>query len=756
MLVKNLRSLFFEHCCEKKTMSKPEGRVRLRCAIMNLLWHILMLNLITNVHSLVHRLHFSNYRLRSNVAKFLSLTHVLSNNCSNVGKFYDAHIQSSMNSTIASSYNISMYDCTQVLDGLSASKDLCARSDSDLYCAIQHWIYRNTNDINELTNNGSSILLTNTPNYSKDMIHLTFVYNITTPSYLNSSINSNIPAIILLNYRDYLTPVANKASYKNYQETMTQLTFYFPSSEYSWGTLWYELSTDCDLFFELNIVPSTMKSYLAALLTSSDGKQVFLYFDTNILGYICLDSATYDESMNPLKLTLYYKYNDFYTYNYSSNNISTTAYIDKTVAYSNSISFSVQYGYDYSTSYRDSEFYFCESKDIIGLKFQDYKTIQLTMISKADYFTANNDLYDVSIINISDSQTLLCFVISTVLESIVLIIALAKILNLTNITDKIIFNICLTWLTFFNYFIISSYALYLRQIYRGNCNDDRDQIGQILDKNYQFMCVLCIILVNQLFELRIILFNHSHKHSHSNENEKKCNIDHHCMSGRCLENCYIELKIGEKWAKLNVDKISLDCFGCMVFGGYGVKLIKFIDEYNRCESQQYIADWVCQAQKADIFATGFVTCLAFLTFIWIHWLFMNIRMRYEVTNNSNHSKIQLLILFVIFCLCFLFGAVLFYGTKVNQVLDHTVYEIAYYTCVVISWISFTTLTIKSILVFIGCMPRSIYMLIALFVIVSSVYLDYLVKNAYDAPYAPFTIILTPIAMIAFVWSLRYD
>ena len=642
-----------------------------------------------------------------------------------------------MNMTMESDYNISIYPCIQLLDGLSTSIETCTTSSANLEvnCATQHWIYSDSKG-GEYTNNVSTMLLDKTPSYSNNMIHFTFVYNISAPTFYNSSF-LRIPTKILADYRHYLTPAVNKTHFNKYNETMTQITLYFGDSEYIGGNLWYQLSVTCELFLKFQIVPAGIESYLAGLLTSNDGKQVFLYFDTNIQGYVCLDAATYDESMNPLKLTLYYKHNINSTQQNSSN--------------PDPISFSLEYGYDYARVGDVSKFYFCQSQYIKGLMFEEYRTVELTMMSKSDYFTSNNNLYDVNIINISDSQTLLCFVISTVLGSIILMIALKKTLNLSNTTDKNIWNICLSWLIFLDYFIISCYSLYVYLLYTGNTDECgeyhyRNATGRLLDRTYQFMIPLSFILPSQLFELRIILFK---------QNEKKDGTA--CTSGICLEKYYSELNIGEKWSKYNIDTVSLDVFACVSLIHLGKEVIESIDDYNQCESKKYThGTWgdineYCEGEKGDTVATVCITCLVLCVFIWIHWSIMNTRIWLEITGNQ--SKLQFFLMLVLFCICFVVGGTIFYLANVDDVLDYTIYKTMYYTVVVIGVVSFFIHAIKGILLMIGCMPRSIYMMIGLFVVVSNNYLNPLVTNAPNAPYAPFIIILTPIAMIALVWSL---
>ena len=696
---------------------------------MSLILHALILSLLGIVHLSASKVHFSNYRLGTNIKKYLSLAHVFSNNCSHLDEFYFLHFLSSFNN-----YNTSSYGCIQDLDTLSASIETCTTS-----CVTQHWIYNSLK--HEKSSNVSEILLNNkTPNYSNDIIHFTFVYNISVPKSQNMTITSIIPTVILPNYRNYLIPVMNTTAFSKYNETMTQVTLYFDYSEYTVVSLSHQMSKNCDLFMRLEILPSEIELYLTAVLTSNDGRQIFLYLDKNLQGYLCLDSSTYDKSMNPLKLTLSYKYNIDDSYkNISMQNISSTIYES-----SDSISFSVEYGYDYIKSY--SKFYFCQSINIQDLMFGKVQTVSLTMMSKSDYFTANNDLYDVNIINISDSQTLLCFVISTVFESIVLIVALKKILNLSNMKDKKIFNICLTWLIFMDYFIISGYALYLHQLYTGNgdkCGQYRNgsDSGQILDLNYEFMWPLSFILVNQLFELRLLLFN---RHLIPSWGYCAC-------SCTCLETCCIDSKTSHKLRQYNVDIISMNAFACAAFVRYGKEFIEIINDYNQCKLNNYAADWYCESegQRAKNFGIGFVTCLAFGSLIWLNRCLL-----ITTTHDARKLKLKLLTLFVVFCCCFVFGAVSFYFTNVNRSWDYNIYTIISWVWGVIFYVFFALCMIKPILLMFGCMPRSIYTLIAFFFIVSSIYLNVLVAQTHNAPYAPFIIILTPIAMIMFVWSLN--
>ena len=713
---------------------------------INVVLPTMIVCMIKMAHSSINKVHFSNYRLGSNIMKYLSLVHVLSNNCTYFDKFSDLYF--------ASSLNISTYPCVQILDGSSTSTETCSTSSDDLAvnCVTQHLIYHRSKDQHS-HDNYTAMLLGKTPNYSNTIIYFTFVYNISVPASENNSITSIIPGIILPNYRNYLIPIGNNSAsnfkFNNYSETMTQVTLYFPNSDYNLDSLWYRLFIDCDLFMTLEIVPSEIKSYLTALLTSNSDTQTFLYFDKNlqVQGYLCLDSSTYDESMNPLKLALYYKYNDNQQ-NASMSNILDTSYYD-----SDSISFSVRYGYDYIKSY--SKFYFCHSIKVKKLMYEEYQTIQLRMISKNDYFTANNNIYDVNIINISDIQTLLCFVISTILESIVLVVALTKLSNLSNATGKKIYDICLTWVIFMNYFIISCYALYVHHLYSGNGHECNEYIyhndsGRILDLNYQCIVPMSFILVNHLFELRMLLFEHCKKNN--------INIDTRCT---CFENHCIESTINEKWAKFNVDIISLNAFACVVFVNYGKELMQNIDDYINCKSNEYIVDdWYCESpgERAERFGILYVTFLSFCGFMWINCCIMTST---TCNDDINHGlrkrtlKLRLLGLFVLFCLCFLFGVAAFYFANMNKMLHYNIYKIIYFSCSMIAIASFLIHVIKAILLMIGCIPRSIYTLIGLFFVLASIYLNNAVSNAHSAPYAPFIIILTPMVMITFMWGLNH-
>ena len=727
-----------------------------------------MLRVALSISLLDEKIHFSHYYWQNGTNALISLTNIISNNCSYFYDFYYSHFmvmmyhpfESSTNYTIATASNMSCQETSEPMNH-AIQLDSCQIYD----CAVQHFIYL-INNHTQYQQHNELVLYNHYNNYSQNIIHFTLVYNMSL--FGNDSI---IQSNIISNYKEFLTLydentfntiLKNKSTHLRLLSN--QMTFY---GDIIRKTL-YQVSTECDILLNLDSNPSVVESYLNGLLVSQDDSEIYLYFEQNMNGYLCLDDvSTSDDDEFLLKV---------YNTNNGTNNDNN-----------NSISFDIEYRYEYSP-YDAVAFYFCSVESISNLMSQTYKTVTLTLMSQSEYTAMNNNLYDINFINVSDGQTLLCVVISTILFSLVIIKALKNMANETSITnDRNIFNICVNWLIFLDYFCISAYVLYIYKIYTGTqegCVNYTyfpygDITGEILDSNYYLLTAFQLVLFNQLFDLRIILFKqdmHDCQIKFENNCKKSCfKICNHCRKSNinidndvdiktiscnctCVEKCCVKYNLFSRWHdKYNCDIRLENGLACILFAYLGKELVEIIDRYNDCISDYNVFSAVCNGSAGEMIATLFMICLSLVVFVWIDWQNFKLR-RGHVSVNTNNDHIYrycncgffgVLLLFIV---CLLIGGGLYYWLNVLS-NDSTVYDTIYYVLVGIQIILLLIFLIKPLFLMIGCIPQSTYFLLAWFVAISNWYLNYSLSNAYNASYAPFIIVLTPMAMITLVYSV---
>ena len=441
-----------------------------------------------------------------------------------------------------------------------------------------------------------------------------------------------------------------------------------------------------------------------------------MYFESLLKGTLCLNSIDGDKFYITFFNTLQID---------SGNNTA-------------SISILIDFEFDFIQSLEN--YIFCDTLYIASLMPQSYKILTFDMsLYLNEYFDSTYSQYDVFFVNVSDSQTIVCIVISFCLMSIFVSFGLKYTIKFNELPptmdkkdwDKIA-NSYISCLLYFSFFVVYALVTFFYKIDVGQgciLGAASGLSWQMMTEFGQMVVIINIFVIDQFYILRCLLFKYK---MHDNwaiwiilGNCKYCK---HKKMGKLLKlkcdhcNCQChdnnEKKFHE-WIKKYDDWRHNFLFRPAIYCGvfwHGHQFAQYLYE-NRSENRIL----------PNIMSNG----IYFVIFSTIDW---RMRSQKNCIYFICHSLAWVTVFFIGFVV-YVFFKDSSISTEVTIIINSAAYLAA---LLILLWF------VRAFVLLLGCLSPvclcTKYFFIAWYVFATSYYLDYAVYNSYDAQYAPLIII----------------